>query len=99
MLTSRKSPTASNFKVPIVNLTSRILSERERMQLGLGLEQSFINKNKNRRKYLAANLESINQKVPKCPTYNNLRHLINDPDTCIISADKDFCVVILKRTD
>ena len=33
------------------------------MQLELGLEQSFINKNKNQRKYLAANLESINQKV------------------------------------
>ena len=98
MLISRKSPTASNFKVPIVNLTSRILSERERMQLELG-QQSFINKNKNQRKYLAANLESINQKVPKCPTYNNLRHLINDPDICIISADKDSCVVILKRTD
>ena len=27
MLISRKSPTASNFKVPIVNLTLRILSE------------------------------------------------------------------------
>ena len=32
------------------------------MQLELGLEQSFINKNKNQRKYLDANLESINQK-------------------------------------
>ena len=46
MLISRKS-TASNFKVSIVNLTSRILSEEERMQLELGLEQSFKNKDKN----------------------------------------------------
>ena len=57
-----KSLTASNFKIPIVNLTSRNLSERERMKLELGLEQSFIKKNKNQRKYLDANLESINQK-------------------------------------
>ena len=33
------------------------------MQLVLGLEQSFVNKNKNQRKYLAPNLESFNQKV------------------------------------
>ena len=64
MLISQKSTTARNFTVPIVNLTSPVLSERERMQLELGFEQSFINKNKNLQNYLAANFESINQKVP-----------------------------------
>ena len=64
ILISRKSLTASNFKAPIVNLTSQTLSEKERMQLELGLEQSFINKNKNQRKYLTANL---NQLTKKCP--------------------------------
>ena len=64
VLISQKSTTARNFKVPIVNLTSPVLSERERMQLELGFEQSFINKNKNLQNYLAANFESINQKVP-----------------------------------
>ena len=33
------------------------------MQLELGLEQIVTNKNKNQQKYLAANLESISQKV------------------------------------
>ena len=98
------------------------------MKLELGLEQSFIKKNKNQRKYLDANLESINQKEAneikkdqkwdfyefllvnadifiknvnrtKDSTYNNLRHLINDQDICIVSVDKGSCVVILKRTD
>ena len=59
MLISWKSPTTSNFKIPIVNLTLQILSERERIQLEPGLEQNFINKNKSQRKYLSANLESI----------------------------------------
>ena len=109
-------------------MTPRVLSGRERTQLELGLEQSFINKNKNQQKYLKANLESINQNVSdeinndqkenfhellraytdifiknvnkaKDSTYKNLRHLINDQDICIISADKDSCVVILKRND
>ena len=35
----------------------------------------------------------------KDSTYNNLRHLINDQDICIVSVDKGSCVVILKRTD
>ena len=40
-----------------------------------------------------------NANKAKDSTYKNLRHLINDQDICIISADKDSCVVILKRTD
>ena len=98
------------------------------MQLELGLEQIVINKNKNQQKYLAANLESISQKVSdeinndqkenfheflcaytgifiknvnksKDSTHKNLRHLINDQEICIISADKIFCVIILKIAD
>ena len=40
-----------------------------------------------------------NMNRAKDSTYKNLRHLINDQDICIVSADKDSCVVILKRTD
>ena len=46
-------------------MTKYVLSAVERSQLELGLEYSFINKSKNRRKFLAANLESICQKVDK----------------------------------
>ena len=35
----------------------------------------------------------------KDSTYENLKYLIDDQDICIISADKDSCVVILKITD
>ena len=63
MLISRKSPIAPNFKALTVNLTSGILSDIEKMQLELGLEQSFIHKNINQLKYLAINLKLINQKV------------------------------------
>ena len=36
---------------------------------------------------------------PKILPITIFRHLINDQDICIISVDKDSCVVILKRTD
>ena len=42
-------------------------------------------------------IKNVNK--PKDSTYKNLRHLINDQDMCIISADKDSRAVILKRTD
>ena len=35
----------------------------------------------------------------KQSTHKNLIHLINDQDICIMSANKDSCVVKLKETD
>ena len=52
-------------QVPIVNLTKYVLSAMEQSQLELGLQYSFINKSKNQQKFLAANLESICQRVDK----------------------------------
>ena len=60
-----KQPLPQHNHVPIVNLTKYVLSAVERSQLELGLEYSFINKSKNQRKFLAANLELICQKVDK----------------------------------
>ena len=40
-----------------------------------------------------------NMNKAKDSTYENLGHLINDQDICIISADKDSCAIILKKTD
>ena len=37
--------------------------------------------------------------TPKILLIKILRHLINDQHICIISADKESCVVILNRTD
>ena len=35
----------------------------------------------------------------KDSTHKNLRHLINDQEICIISANKNSCVIILKIAD
>ena len=48
----------SNYKVPIINLSDYNLSEIERKQLQLGLEYSFVNKYRDLKKNLAANLET-----------------------------------------
>ena len=100
----------------------------ERLQLKLGLKYSFINKSKNQQKFLAANLESICQKVDKDigqsmkeefheflrgyidifirnmnnakdHTYNNLKQLIKNKNLCIISGDKDSCIIIINQQD
>ena len=41
-----KKSQRSNFKVPIINLFSKKLSVKERKQLEMGLEFSFVDKNK-----------------------------------------------------
>ena len=49
----------SNYRVPIINLSDYDLSEVERKQLQLGLEYSFVNKNRDLKENLAANLETL----------------------------------------
>ena len=123
-----KQPPPQHNQVPIVNLTKYVLSTVERLQLELGLEYSFISKSKNQRKFLAANLESICQRVDKNidqgqkqefhelrrgytdifiknvnntkdDTYNNLKALIKNKNLCVLSGDKDFCVIIMNKQD
>ena len=123
-----KQPPPQYDQVLIVNLTKYVLSTVERSQLELGLEYSFINKSKNQRKFLAANLESICQRVDKDidqgmkeefheflrrytdifikninntkdHTYNNLKGLIKNKNLCVLSGDKDSCVIIMNKQD
>ena len=60
-----KQPPPQHNQLPRANLSRQVLSTVERSQLGLGLEYSFINKSKNQRKFLAANLELICQRADK----------------------------------
>ena len=60
-LTELKQPLPQHNKIPIVNLTKYVVSTAEISQL----EYSFISKNKNQQKFLAANLKLICQKVGK----------------------------------
>ena len=123
-----KQPLPQHNQLPIVNLTKYVLSTVERSQLELGLQYSFISKSKNQQKFLAANLESICQKVDKDidqgmkeefheflrgytnifiknmnntkdHTYNNLKQLIKNKNLCVLSGDKDSCVVIMNKQD
>ena len=107
-------------------MTKNVLSAVERSQLELGLEYSFISRSKNQRKFLAANLELICQKVDKDidqamkeefheflrgyadifiknvntakdHTYNDLKQLIKNKNLCVLSGDRDSCVIIMNK--
>ena len=62
------------FSVPIVNLSDHSLTKLEKEQLKLGLEHSYIDKNKHQRKFLAANFETIAQKVNEDIPHDKKEH-------------------------
>ena len=49
----------SNYRVPIINLSDYELSEAERKRLQLDLDYIFVNKERDLKKNLAANLETL----------------------------------------
>ena len=51
-----KSSNISNFSVPVINLSSRVLTEKEQNHLKYDLKYCFSDRNKNFKKYLAAEL-------------------------------------------
>ena len=58
-LLKSKKDTTTNYTLPIINLSSYILSEAENNQLKFGINHSFVNKEKQMKKYIAANMESL----------------------------------------
>ena len=58
-LTKRKTKENVDYKVPIINLSNYQLNEKEYNQLKMGLNHCFINKDKNLKNHIAANMESI----------------------------------------
>ena len=69
-LIQAKSP-QSNFKVPILNLSLEKLSVKERKQLEIGLQFSFVDKNKHLKKQLAVNCETLSHKASDCVHHQN----------------------------
>ena len=53
--------TTTKYSVAVINLLTYHLKDIEYQQLKLGLDYSYIDKNKNTRKFLAANLETLAQ--------------------------------------
>ena len=48
-----------DYKVPIIKLSNYQLNEKEYTQLKMGLNHCFVNKDKNFKKHIAANMESL----------------------------------------
>ena len=72
VLISSKTKTLNvNYCVPIVNLSETVLTHQEQQQLSFGLDHSFIDKNKHIKKVLAANLETVADKITETLTKDN----------------------------
>ena len=79
----------SNYRVPIINLSDYELSELERKQLQLGLEYSFVNKDRNLKKNLAANLETLASQASSFVSHTKLEdfHELLPPYTDIFTKN------------
>ena len=55
--------TTTKYSVPFINLLIYHLKDIEHQQLKLGLDYSYTDKNKNTRKFLAANFETLTQRT------------------------------------
>ena len=53
--------TATKYSIPVINLSTYHLKDIEYQQLKLGLDYSYIGKNKNTRKFRATNFETLAQ--------------------------------------
>ena len=56
----------NNFSVPVINLSSHVLTEKEHNHLKYGLKFCFIDRNKNVKKHLSAELETLAQQTSDC---------------------------------
>ena len=54
---------SDSYKTLIINLSNIALTLEESKQLNLGLEYSFVDKNTNIKKFLAANFESVADRI------------------------------------
>ena len=58
-----KNSDTNTFSVPVINLSSHVLTEQEHEYLKYGLKNCFIDRNKNVKKYLSAELETLAQQT------------------------------------
>ena len=61
-----KNSNINKISVPVSNLLSHVLTEKEQNHLKCGLKYCFIDCNKNVKKYLVAELETLTQQTPDC---------------------------------
>ena len=90
----------SNYRVPIINLSDYDLSEVEHKQLQLHLEYSFVNKNRDLKKNLAANLETLASQASSFVDYKDFHEFLRaytNIFTKNIYATKDYIHKNLKN--
>ena len=63
LIKRKRKPYSTIYSVPIINLPNYNLSNLDRQQLKLGLDYCFVDKNKDVRRFLAANMESLTDGV------------------------------------
>ena len=63
LIRSKKQVAIKHYSVPIINICRYVLSDKEELQLKLGLKHSFLDKNMNIKKLLAANMDRITERV------------------------------------
>ena len=61
-----KNSNTDNFSVPAINLSSHVLKEKVHSYLKYSLKYCFIDRNKNVKKYLSAELETLAQQTSDC---------------------------------
>ena len=71
----------TKYSVPAINLSTYHLKDIEYQQLKLGLDYSYIGKNKNTRKFLAANFETLAQRTNDAVEAHRLD---KDHEVCVV---------------
>ena len=128
LIKCKKKPCNTNYSIYIIDLSNYNFSNKERQQLKLGLDYCFVDKNKDVRRSLAANMESLADSVKDNIDYNDLEHfheflrgytdiftnniyaakdytdhnvrgMVQNKDIAVVKGDKDFNVVIIKKSD
>ena len=69
-----KNSYINNFSVPAINLLSNVLTEKEHNHLKYGLKYCFIDRNKNVKTYLSAELETLAQLTSDCVEPDKLEY-------------------------
>ena len=96
LIKRKRKPCNTNYSVLIINLSNYNLSSQETQQLKLGLDYCFVDKNKDVRRFLAANMESLADSVKGIIDHKNLEHFheflhgYTDTFTNNIYATKDY---------
>ena len=96
LIKCKRKPSNTNYSILIINLSNYNLSSQETQQLKLGLDYCFVDKNKDVRRFLAANMESLADSVKGNIDHKNLEHFheflrgYTDIFTNNIYATKDY---------